>query len=356
MHFRLLIVLILFSSCSRQREYSITVPEVRAEYYLKALSEIGEDIERQPTDVELRKRRLFINQQLQWPEDAQSDLQVIFKWQGLDTETFHYAMDFYDKHRLFEEMLNLLARWEAPAHQSSLLLTWKVKALIGLNRINEAKHHLWQLLQVSKNDSEQLTFTARQYLAMEDTVRSLYSFHLLAQNAPQHPALQGEYVPVLLEKGRAEVAQEVLTKMSIDSSDVKSKIQLARIHYQLGDHEKAHQALSGINQESVLSMRSEWYAERFQYDDAIALLDQVILTDSSETALLQKAQILETRGWLSSAYGVFMALFEKDSTHTIAQESAQNVARKIAYLRSLKEQEEKIPVLEIRSKKATENE
>ncbi|MEQ8470527.1 MAG: hypothetical protein RIC35_05045 [Marinoscillum sp.] len=357
--FRIQIVILLaiiFTSCSKQRKYPIESIKLDHTHYLGALSEIDREITQKPGDPVLRRRRLLINRELRWPDDVSEDIELVKKQEGLDYELLQYAIDFYNSHHYYELLLSIIEEWESLNGDFPKSDRWKAIALLGLNREEEARYMLWKLVQTHKSDQSILTFAADNYLKLNDSTRAIYALNRIAEINPSNPVLMESYVPLLLENGYVERAVGVLERQKIDTADVSGNLLLAQTFYQLGDANKAHTILSKYETPKVLYHRAKWYEEQFLWDSAVMCLNKVIDRDSSTTALLKKAELLDNRGWLSSSFAIYQGVLENDSTNSIAQEGARIVAQKIAYLRNLREAENTIPILEITSKKETENE
>lgn len=343
-------------SCNERHKYPISDAAVDLGYYLEALRVVGDEIEKKPGDLALRKRRIALNQQLKWPLDANEDLDLVMARSTLDLEIYHYSLDFYLAYHEYEKMLSLVEAWERENGRAAQNLRWKVIALRGLNRLSEAKSYLWALLQEGKEDVEGLTFAANTYLELEDSTRALYALRNLAMVDVQHPQVLSQYVPILLINDQPTEALRVLSMQDMDDGDFQGQMLVATTYFLLGEQGKAHAHLQSFDNEQALFKRADWYSATGQIDSAVMCMDQIILADSSVKALMYKADLLEKRGWLSQSYEIYQGLFLEDTTYSIAGEKARNVARKIAYLRSLREREEKIPILDLSSKKETENE
>ncbi|WP_421895551.1 tetratricopeptide repeat protein [Marinoscillum sp.] len=356
MIYRVLICFLILAGCTDHQKYPITEVSVGPDYYLTALRSINSEIRDKPRDVLLRKKRLYINQKLRWPEEADADLDFIISNAGLDQEIYSYGQDYFRTHHLYEKMLDYVGYWEELNGFSGDNLQWRVIALSGLGREREAQNHLWDLVQVSKGDPEKLTFAARTYLGMEDTTRALYAFSNLSRADSNHPSVLHDYVPLLLEHSQFEEAGRVLERLQINDDDPEGQMLAAKTFYELGKSEQAHSRLRALKSSEVYYRRAMWYKLDNQWDSATHYLDLVIQKDSSSRALLAKAEIYENQGYLNQSYAISSLVFEKDSTNSIAEEMARNVGRKIAYLRSLREREKRIPILDISSKKETENE
>lgn len=352
--FNISILIVLLASCAHDRQYPIQEVKVDMTYYLNSLKEINDQVIAHPEDLTLRIRKLFISEKLRWPENVSGDIHFLIREKGLTYEIYTYGVDFFQIHHQYENLLNLVIDWEGLEGESSATMQYKIIALQGLARTKEAEYLLWRLVQSNKNDAGSLDFVAGQYLyGLKDTTRAIYAFNLLFRSQPDHPALMQEYIPVLLATGYPDEARKVLLAQPADSSDINRKMLTAQVLYQLGDAESAHRLLRPYDREDVLTMRSEWYEGTSQWDSALFYRDRLLLEDSSVLHLLAKARICDQRGWLSSAYDLYLSVLEADSTNTIAAEGAQDVARKIAYLQRPNRPAATTPVLDIESKKAT---
>lgn len=349
-----LLVFVVLLACGQRRQYPINEINVSSDFYENALEDINEEVGESPFNVQLRYKRLYINALLKWPEKANEDLSYIIKKEGLSQLLYDYGVSFYKSSQQYEKLLELTEQWETLSGE--LDAKSRIIALAGLERQKDAANHLWDLLQNNKSDSEMLQFAAEYYELFKDTARAIYAYNLLYLQQPNHPVLFARYVPLLLSEGKPEVARLVVDEATYDSESYKASNKVAEVIYQLGDRYKAHRLLASFNNPEVIYQRVSWFREEKRLDSAIFLIDHLIAQDSSVKALMTKAKLSEERGLLQGAHQIYQAILEKDSTNSIAIESDQIVERKIAYLRSLRERERKIPVLEITRKKATDNE
>lgn len=341
--------------CSDSNKYPIESVNVDVSYYLTALNEVNQQIAANKSNLSLRKRKLLVSRELRWPEDVSEDIQYLKREDGLTYELIQYAIDFYQTYHYYEQLLNILEEWESINGELAGSNRWRIIAYLGLGRYTEAKYLLWNYIQDNSQNVEALLFAANNYLELDDSTRAVYAFGKVAELKPDNSQLLDFYIPALIRLGYPERANKVLAYQQLDSTNLEQKLMIGEIYYEMGDQEKAHELLRTDLSSPVMMKRIDWFEKTQQWDSAVDLANRLVWRDSSTTALLRKATLLENRGWLSSSYNLYTLVLAEDSTNSIAIRGAQNVGRKIAYLRSLREQEEKIPVLDVSPKKGTED-
>lgn len=310
---------------------------------------LKEEDDKGPKDQISIRRKLWMSQKNEWPDDCRPDFEKLLSLEELDYELLVAAMDCYHQRKYWDEMLTLLSLWEEMYPFNHTLITYKITALAKSGGYAEASASLWNFMinQPSENVYE---FGASTYLEMGDTVRAIYALEQLATLNPAHPEIVSTYVPLLVKNGYPEKALRLMDNTSLTDEQLIFK---ATALYQMGAISDAHQVLSTLAGTRVWSLRVAWYEARNQYDSAVYFADQILQADSSTSNLLLKARLLEHRGWLNSSYALYQSILEIAPMDSIAQERARIVGRKIAYLRSLKEAEGATrPFLEIKSKKS----
>ena len=351
----LLTFLLIILGCTDSKKYPIESARVDINYYLTALSEVEAQLKSNQDNFSLRMRKLLISRELNWPEDVRSDISFLRKEMGLSYELMQYAVDFYQSYNYHEEVLTILEEWESINSPFSRSDRLKIDAYLGLGRYREASYLLWEYIQSNKNNVEALLFAARNYLEIGDSTRAIYAYRGVAEIKPGSEELLNLYVPMLIQMGYPERAADVLAYQKVDSANLDKRLVIGEVYFKTGDVGKAHDLLRGDSSSRSYLKRIDWFEQTLQWDSAVNQANKLIRKDSSNMALIRKAQLLENRGWLSSSYNLYGLVLDRDSTNSIAVEGAKNVGRKIAYLRSLREAEEKIPVMNVSPKKATEN-
>ncbi|MFT6883235.1 MAG: hypothetical protein ACJAVY_002039 [Marinoscillum sp.] len=354
MYHRLLFIAIIFYSCSEAHRYPITEEDAGIEYYRTSLKSLNEEILSKPKDISLRKRKLLISKRLDWPEDVNTDINLIIDMSSLDLQSFDLSLEYYKSIDSFEKQLELIDYWESIYGKKSEYLTLKANAYIRASNFEAADSILWQLVNTPDCTEGNLQISANFYSMQKDSVRLSAVYELLFQTDPLSENLIMGYVPLLLAQSRGDRALEIFEMRQGLSTTDEEKLWLARTYAQQGNIQRAQDILEPIESDSAVYQRVEWYEQTLVLESAVRLLDPIIARDSNEYALFKKAQITHNQNKVYESYRLLSILIEKDSTNSKALNEAEIVARKIAYLRNLKEQENRIPVLDINSKKLTE--
>ncbi|RED94420.1 tetratricopeptide repeat protein [Marinoscillum furvescens] len=298
--------------------------------------------------VEAIRQKVWLAQKAHWPNDCRPDIEHVLNHTELTYELLISALDCYATRSYWHEMLTILEKWEEGHVLNSTLTPYKIKALAQMGESGRAGELLWQYLNREKS-TKAYEFGAEVYLGLGDTVRSMYAFQQLVSLNPAHPSLVSTYVPLLVSQGFPQKALNLMDHTKLTDEQLMFK---ARALYQMGEVSDAHKVLASLSGTEAWSQRVTWYQQQNQYDSAVYYTDQLIQMDSSKEHLHKKAQLLELRGWLNSAYALYQTILEKQPTDSIALDRARIVGRKIAYLRSLKEAEATRPFLEIKPKKS----
>lgn len=351
---RIILLLLVLAGCVQKKEYPVKDLDLGPDYYINLLNDVNEEVERadKSSKSELLYKKLFISQQLRWPDDVTDEIKYLIENEGLDYELYQYSIDFYESNHYYERLLNLVTKWLSQHQATSEDIRAQIVALAGLNRENEAKHLLWDFLQ-TESDSEGLKFIASQYLHFKDTARALYAYSRLARLDPQEKTLKEKYIPLLVNQGYPERARDLLLLQSTE--DEESQELMAQILYDMGEPRQAIAILRSQQDPEDYLQVARWYQSMNAYDSALYYTDKVIEMDSARNAILIKGDIYEQRGWLNSAYTTFNALVQQNPADSIAIARAEDVSRKIAYLQKKRDAEQSLPVLEP-IKKSTDNE
>lgn len=343
--------LCLLTACTLKTEYPIGgTATVRPE----ALGEVTAALADDPENTALIFRWLYLNQQAGWTQAADDHIAGLLVKEGLTPELYALASDYYGKTEQEEKILMLLDGWMSQSSGSMEDQQLKIETLVNLGRRVEANGLLLQMLR-STTDDEALYFVASQYLEMQDTVMSVRAFYLLSQASPTHRALRSTYLPLLLRMALFTEADRVLKAGGHETNgDFQWALSKATVAYRLGNQQAAINEMRLWEEPTAYDSLSRWYLEQNQWDSAIYFTDRLLETDSSSEWMLRKGMIYEQRGSLQNAYGIYTKLSAADTTWVVARERKETVARKIAYLRQLREAAEQMPLIELKPKKPTD--
>ncbi|MEP4534492.1 MAG: hypothetical protein ABJ004_15480 [Cyclobacteriaceae bacterium] len=347
----LLFSLLLFISCSNRKDQRIEVPNISDEFYHNALEEVALKYAEKPTNRLLRQK-LYYYEQLNWPEEAIEDLNIFLEKNGLDRKIVDLFLQYYLSNDKYKDLIELLDKWEFYHGLDEDLAQYRVLSNYRANGEKGTSQLISDYLTKFKSEESlefaiQLSESIGDSVAMENYCQDLFDIN------PDHALLLKSYVPYLIERGDFLLAYNMLTK-SRRSAQFESNLLLARALYGMDSIDQSIALLKNYERREANLQISEWYREEKLYDSAIYHLDKIIVQDSSRDLLITKAEMLDERGWFNTSYSLFSFLIAQDSTDSIVVDKAAIVARKIAYLRNLKEAERQIAVPELKPKKITQ--
>ena len=332
----------------------INTPEMGKDFYLNSYEEAEEQYRENPTD-QLLKQKLHYLKMMGWPSMAITSLdQAKEKW-GLDSELVNNYISFYLKNNQYAELRELLATWGKLHELDEGMKEANIIAHRELSLRKEAIELLIDYLY-HHDGADNEEFVAKQFLLLGDSLMSIYHFSKLYNLDPTRQSLVSQYVPLLLNVSQPQRAKEILLRSTAKDTTMRSSLLLARSLYELGEFSAAKRVLKSKYQPESYEQITQWFWNEKQWDSATYYVNRLIAMDSSRQWLFMKASIYEDRGWLNTSYDLFKYLAEIDSTDHLAQERAADVARKIAYLRELREASQKTPVLDLKPKRSLNDE
>lgn len=347
---RLIFLLGVFlSSCTVPSE-GIEVPQLGDDFYRKALNQVAKSYEKSPTR-ELLAQKLYYQERLGWPEESIRDLKEAERRLGLTKQIVHYFCDYYYSNGRYYELLeavNVSKSLEQPDEQ---IYQYEILARAKLSEPIVTSQYLRRYLATFKSASS-LEFGVEQYLSIGDTLMGVYYLNKLQKQRPGHEKVPKLLVPSLIRFGYREQALQALNDFAV--AKPQASMEVVSLFLELGEKQRALQLLRGLNtDEAQLQLVSLFRSERV-FDSAIFYTDRLLMRDSTRDYLLLKGEIMEDRGWLTSAYFIFQSLYEQSPEDSLVGSRAQIVARKIAYLRRVREAETLAPISKIEPTKLTE--
>ncbi len=345
------IIILLFLSCAPSADQRIELPEVSADFYWNSLRKVQKAYEDKPSD-QLLRQKLYYYEKLNWPKESIVDLNLFLEKHGLDPKIVRLFLQYYLNNDQYSELIALLDKWEFYNGLDEELAQYRVLSNFRAKGLDGTKELILDYVQKFRSP-DSYEFAIRQSAQIKDTTLMNTYLSELYSTDPSNPLISKYYVPFLLAENKVNEAYDILISEKNKLDDNQLKL-FARTLYQLDSVNKAKKMLVEVGDKEANLLLSKWYADESKYDSSTLYLDAILVSDSSREILLTKADLQLERGWLNSSNQIYESLIKRDSTDSIAIEKAAFVARKIAYLRSLKEEEKKIPILEITPKKITE--
>ncbi len=328
------------------------MPTVNTDFYQRALAELKSVYDEKPSDKTLRQI-LFYCEKLDWPESSITYLDVYLEKYGLNKQSVAMFLQYYLSNEKHSDLVSLLDRWEFYHGLDEELAQYRIKSSIkGVDKLSAIGLIREYVDQFKSKDSYE--FAAMQSIEIKDSVGQMRYFQQLVNLDPGNRLAERLYVPQLIQQGYFNKAYEILTAGDEQPEGFERTLLLARALHGMDSVEQAIDLIKPYDQSESLVQLADWYREIGRYDSAINCVNAILLEDSSRNVVFLKADIQEERGWLSSSYALFNTLVSRDTTDSIASQRAQIVARKIAYLRRLREEQERMPIPELQPKKLVE--
>jgi len=350
--FVIVLGLFILLSCDNKTGNKIEIVSITKAYYRDALDQVSTAYEKSPSD-ELLRRKLYFLRLLNWPEGSVRTLEIAQNRFGLTDEIVHNLAAYYLSRENYVGLGDLLKDWKRYSELDRELAQMEVE-LLAITAPSKTPN---ALITYSKSFQEErdFNFITGKFHVFDDTAKVLPVIQELAKEEPANVLVNHWLVPVLLKQNRNKEARKYLvaqlelvnneaTSTLLAKSYVEENIDTAKVIFRSIGSLSSYNALSNI------------FELQRRYDSALYYVDKQISIDSSRNLVFRKASLLEQRRWLSSSYYLFNLLSEADSTDSTSRKRASVVANKIAYLRSLEELVEDVPVLELKPKKQVENE
>ncbi len=336
--------------CSQPRAGRVELPELNTDFYKSALAKVSQEYSDNPSR-ELLTQKLYYQEKLGWPEESILDLREAEKQFGYTQKVIHYYCDYYYKNGRYFELLQAVNIAGSLAEHDELTRRYEIIGHVHASDPRVANSYLRKFLQ-DYPDALSLDFGARQYLEMKDTLMAVYYLNKLQKADPGNDLIATILAPSLIQFGYKIQAGRALSEYA--KTRPEAAMTVASSYKALGDLAAAKGIYRrAYTNEAYLELTELFRKERF-FDSSIFYLDKVLVTDSSDQFILKKGEILEERGWLTSAFFTYQFLLDRNPGDSIALVRSQNVGRKIAYLRRVKEEEGLAPAIRIEPLDLTE--
>ncbi len=323
-------------ACSKRTDYLIQIPTETSITSEEILTELENSAGYDPENERLIRQQLYFCEQLGWPARCEQVLiRAKSKW-GLTEKLLDQSIAYYEKYKDYERVAALLNG----AFETRSRLETKIKLASSQT---PGDYTYLERYTSQYQDEAALSLAAKTYLHQEDTSRATVKFEQLLESNPSHKDLVS-YYPLLEKEGKfIKSAQLIEKQLSIRGNQPGLQYDLALNYYRMDSLNKAKTLLRQLGSEKANGTLVEWFRERQEWDSALMYVD-VLLQSSPDNRhhLLTKAEVLESKGWLTPSLPYYEQAFAKDTTDTELAEYLQIVRRKVAYLRLKKEQEERL--------------
>ena len=347
-----LYLFIILCACSPKRD-RIEIPEVDQNFYSQALIQINDDLKSDEDNIKLVEQKIYYCDYLNWPETCIDALDEYKRQKGMSPVLLDQYITYYRRHEDYEPLLETINRWSAELDLGDTYTKERIIASVKLKDFNLARI-LLRSYMIQKGTKEEVQFAAEQYLEMQDTTMSALYLSRLWKLEPTNELLFDRYAHMLMEVGYTEKAFDLFEiRSALDKSDFQFHSELSTYYEQENRLSDARKKLLDFTmQDSVVHRIADLYVAEQKWDSAHLFIDKIIDRDSANRdAWWRKARMYEDQGWLTYSMNYFDHVIYLYPNDTVAIKRADLVRRKIAYLQRLKFEENKLPLLEIESKK-----
>ncbi len=332
----LLFGLISVFACSKRSEYLIQIPTESGITSEEILTELENSAIAEPENDRLIKQQLYFCEQLGWPARCEQVLiRAKSKW-GLTEKLIDQSIAYYEKYKDYERVAALLNG----SFETRGRLETKIKIASNLT---PGDYTFLERYSNQYQDEAALSLAADIYLNQGDTTRATGTFEQLFERNPEHRDLVSYYPVLEGNKDFIKAIQLIENQLTKRSNLLNLKYDLARNYYKIDSLNKAKRLLRDLSTERAKHTLIEWFKERQEWDSALVEINDLLETSpDNRNHILTKAEVLESKGWVTPSLPYYEQAFAMDTTDIELANHLQIVRRKVAYLRLKKEQEERL--------------
>jgi tetratricopeptide (TPR) repeat protein len=335
----LIYISFLFLACKLDPSYhAIEVPEVSG---VSTMMNEENRWERSSGNLSSLKTQLSYYQKKGWPEGSEASVRVAEKYLYRDKLFFIYCIDYHRSKGNYARVLSLLNVQGPATEENESLLRLRIEALVGVGEDKQADQLIKKYASVYSGLDHQL-FLAQQRSKMGQEVLALYHFHQAQQLGADTKLLVENYVPLLMKYGywqKAELLLERLLEQQEPSFEYPER--LAEVYWKQGKREQATGILKTHLEREHLFTLSGWFRESRKWDSAYWAMERILVQNPQDlSALTEKGDIDQDRGYFYRARNIYRSVLEQDSTYQPAVQQLDLVQRKIAYLQKIREQKQ----------------
>ena len=344
-----LFILLFAISCQSTDNQRIIVPELTADFYAEALSDLDRKLASDADNEKLIRQKLYYCERLEWPISCLSALEYEKNRAGMTHQLADNYVYYFIKHQQFELLGDFIDEWNS---QFDLYEKNQKSFIYGLTysrQFGRAQTHLRDYLS-KHTDTSALAFASQQYLEMQDTILAVYCLANLYADAPEHP-LMYQYGNILFKLNEHERAFQAMEHYRVNHSiSYEDAFGIAMTYSSKGYLKPAIGILKPYCcQDTVSFFISDMHKRSFEFDSSVMYLDSVIIADPKNLrALWKKSRAFEDKGWFSYALSLLEDITEIDTNHQEAQKRIDLIQRKIAYLQRQKREDLIPPALELK--------
>lgn len=339
---------ILLMACQGKYEDQIYNPNPTKAYYKNSIEVLEEELADQSDNLELIELQLSYYKYLGWPQIDESALGRAEKYGAVSRSIRQYLLDYFQTSESFLELVEFIDNLERLGSVDKDEKLLRIQALIALGDFDKSLKYLEALDELTREEMH--LELAEAYLNMENQALSMYHFYKAHLQGRKGKIMVTEYAPALISFGYYQIAEAVLLYNSEFTNEVSFARMNADILYAEGNRDSAEQILKRIGDEEAHLKLANWYTSSLRYDSAMLYYNKLLKRDSSrQDILVALGDLNQSRNYLTRAREYYQIAVQRSPNDKYIQEQLAIVNRKIAYLQKVREQQEKIPLIDIES-------
>ncbi len=351
------LIVLLITSCGYKysQDPIPAIPSIDESFRQNSVTYLDKMIREDPNNIDLYVQKLNIYKDQKWPTQAISTLNAAVALDTSNTALLTMRKDYFLTNGSYRRALADINQLISKNVDLETLYLEKAIVLYQLNRVDEA-WHIISSYHFKQSDPRLLELKGDIWLLKNDSLLALRHYYLYHQQYPNNSAINRKLIELLKQTKNWNKLNEVLTTLSTRDSSYLLESALAKLNTGAANEGKAiMRELVNHGDEEALLLLSEHYFETRKYDSVIYFNNLFANQyDSINPAFINIARAYDQKGWWTRALMYYDLVLQTDSTNQQALQETQKVKGKIAYLRRLKEEQEKTPVNFILPKKKLE--
>ncbi len=346
---KVILVALVVVSCQSNSSDRIDIPENMPLSQHNLLEQILEKSRSNPTDERLLMQGLYYCEELEWPELCEESLLRAKKRWGLTDELTDKLVGYYLNNGNFDELQSIL--------KSAVETRPRLEAKIRIaTQKKEDINGLLNRYSIHYKDIEATIFAINSYLEIKDTAQSIVHFEKLNTLDSMNELLRS-FHPILMARNKfAESIYFVNNQLVNSPNDTTLLIDLAISLYEKNETDSAKNILRRMNSSRNHELLATWFKKENNWDSTLFYLDKMLIRNpSSRSLLLDKAETLESKRWVTKSLMYYERVLQMDPSDSVMQARVEIVRRKVAYLRQIKEKKELPLLINLKRKTTTDN-
>ena len=346
----LLVLLALMTfSCGSGTSDRIEIPASMDISVEGLLSQIMDEASNQPENERLLRQELYYCEQLGWPKPCDETLLRAKRRWGFSEKLIDQMVAYHLKHTNYMELEAILKG----AVETRPRLEAKIRIKVLKNE--DASGLITRYLD-HHTDKEATLFALNQYLETSDTLSAVSQFETLRAYDQNHELLRS-YYPILMERKKYAESIYIINNQLVKlKKDTALLFDLAISLYGIKQADSARNVIKKIGGSKANQQLVHWYRSEKKWDSTLFYLDKLIIqTPNDPTLLLAKAEVLESKQWITRSLPYYEQVLLLNPLDSIMEQRVEIVRRKVAYLRRIKEQKRLPPILNLKRKTTTDN-